>query len=87
MQVRNGVETMQTAAFKSQVKREGIIILNAEFPGPGSYDINWASVDSNIQGSNHVSKVGRASHYPGDRMDGTGEDCTTVSAVGPGSYE
>ena len=54
-------------------------------PGPGSYDPKFTAIEPDEH--NNLQKTGRDSHYVGDRIDGTGDDCTTQAHVGPGSYE
>lgn len=86
MTTLNGVEAMQSAAFASTTNR----IRKSEIPdnpGPGAYDPNFGSIEANLPSSNVMSKVGRASHYTGDHLDGGAEDSTTGPAVGPGTYD
>jgi len=84
MRIMNGSETMKSATFASVVPRSDIVLCNAAVPGPGSYDPKYSTQDPDEH--NVLVKTGRDSSYPGDRLDGGGEDSTTGPKVGPGSY-
>jgi len=82
----HGVETMKSAVFASTTDRtKGMALPQADVPGPGTYNPNFASIEPDEH--NNISKVGRDAKYTGDHIDGTGDDCTTGSEVGPGTYD
>jgi len=85
MAVRNGVETMKSAVFASATSRASIELPNAAVPGPGSYDPKYSTQEPDSH--NMLLKTGRDSKYVADRIDGTGDDCTTGELVGPGTYD
>ena len=55
-------------------------------PGPGAYEPNFDSMQDVAKTKGLISIVGRDSKFCADHIDGTGDDCTTGTTVGPGSY-
>ena len=90
MQIRNGVETMKSAAFASTTEQRGKWALpQAENPGPGTYDPVLALNGSLLPSmpDNQVSKVGRDSRFPADTITNLKGITMTEPQVGPGAYD
>ena len=82
MHVLNGSEAMKSASFASTTKqRLAFALPQAENPGPGTYDPNFGSIET--QPGHDISKVGRDTRFVGDSIL---KDNTT-GHIGPGSYE
>ena len=85
MHIMNGHEKMKSASFASTTKRPEPALPNWKNPSPAEYYPKPAASIEPQQG-NMMSKVGRASRYTSDEIDGGAEDSQT-GLVGPGAYD